>query len=677
MKQDMLSALRNDAQLRSWKSEPLSLPATESHLTSLMRAEDMEQLLDGASERDVAWYFDEEGLPIVHRILNRICNQRFSLHTQWGLSRTSERTPLVVSDSEPAQALHRTKSEDSIASDDSVTSQGSDDSALHASSERPMSFRTHFVPMVPQALLPRGVLDILVERVTELCREEPNIVDISQPVTIFGDLHGQFVDLLSAVHHSKDLDASGALRASQHWLFLGDYVDRGCHAIEILAYLFALKIRHPKQVFLLRGNHESRAMTFKSYVEGISFSQECIVKYSKSLYVDMMRCFDTMPLAAVITVGREAMDVGALMETEAQGLIRENVHQDVPPHGDESDNSKQLRFFCSHAGISPGGKTIAQLQAIDRFREPPLAGPFCDLVWSDPLPETGVKVLSEKDLDAFMRIKFQRNEVRGCSWMVGYELVREFLERNDLAGVIRGHQVAKSGVSFHFSRARDGSSLQYPMYTTVFSAPNYCGQYSNRGAILKINDRGDYLVYKYTRPADSPQRASLAEATDAFADREPEFGSEQWMSDTSFERELREELHPGMLSLRASVRNLVFIVRKSAANQSALESERSELKVDADVEESSGGGSLTRRPLSRQLSIQAFDELSSAVSPDDREQLRYVFAALDRNNDGFLGPDERDELLTLFRSMVDDDGEDETRAFLECLENSETRLISF
>jgi serine/threonine-protein phosphatase PPG1 len=119
---------------------------------------------------------------------------------------------------------------------------------------------------------------------------ESNVVHVAAPVTVVGDIHGQFFDLI-------EIFRIGGYCPDTNYLFLGDYVDRGMFSVETISLLVCLKLRYPNRVHLIRGNHESRGVT-QSY----GFYTECARKYGNAnvwhYFTDM---FDFLTLSVVIS----------------------------------------------------------------------------------------------------------------------------------------------------------------------------------------------------------------------------------------------------------------------------------------------------------------------------------------------------------------------------------------
>ena len=102
--------------------------------------------------------------------------------------------------------------------------------------------------------LPEDRIKALCEVAKEILVSESNVQPVRTPVTICGDIHGQFYDL-------KELFQIGGELPDNNYLFMGDYVDRGYYSIETVTLLVTLKVRHPNRITILRGNHESKQIT--------------------------------------------------------------------------------------------------------------------------------------------------------------------------------------------------------------------------------------------------------------------------------------------------------------------------------------------------------------------------------------------------------------------------------
>jgi len=178
----------------------------------------------------------------------------------------------------------------------------------------------------------------LCEKAREIFVTEGNVQPVRAPVTVCGDVHGQFHDMM-------ELFRIGGSAPDTNYLFMGDYVDRGYYSVETVTLLVLLKVRHRDRIHILRGNHESRQIT-----QVYGFYDECVRKYGNpnvwKMFTDL---FDYLPLTAVV----------------------------------------ENEIFCLHGGLSPSIDTLDHVRALDRVQEIPHEGPMCDLLWSDPDDRAG------------------------------------------------------------------------------------------------------------------------------------------------------------------------------------------------------------------------------------------------------------------------------------------------
>jgi serine/threonine-protein phosphatase PP1 catalytic subunit len=221
-------------------------------------------------------------------------------------------------------------------------------------------------------------------------KNQPCLLELQPPVTILGDIHGQFHDLLRFFDEMGKTPDDGS-----NFLFLGDYVDRGWNSIETFCLLLAYKIRCPDHVWLLRGNHECSSVN-KLY----------------GFYDDCRRPFYWGP------------DVG-----EVQYARFSEVMNWLPYAAIVGD-----AIFCCHGGISPKLGSLDDIRKIPRPKEIPESGLECDLVWADP----------------DVAIDDWRPGDRGTSVCFGQPQLDAFLAKFGFDVVIRGHQCVADGFEFPF-----------------------------------------------------------------------------------------------------------------------------------------------------------------------------------------------------------------------------------
>lgn len=288
----------------------------------------------------------------------------------------------------------------------------------------------------------------LCQTVRQIFLEQPMLLELQPPITICGDTHGQYHDTLR-------LFETGKYPPNANYLFLGDYVDRGCQSIENVCLLFAFKIMYPENFFLLRGNHEC------SYINRqFGFYEECVQFYNPNIWRIFCDVFNCLPVAAII----------------------------------------DDKIFCVHGGISPSMESLDDIKEIARPTEIPEEGLLCDLLWADP--DADVEDWADND--------------RGTSYTFGARPLEEFLNKFNFELVVRGHQAVMGGYEFPFSN--EG-------LVTVFSAPNYCYEFDNKGAILQV-DENLYCSFKVLEPmkyqedypndgrAGTPPRGTVQSLTD-------------------------------------------------------------------------------------------------------------------------------------------------------------------
>lgn len=253
-------------------------------------------------------------------------------------------------------------------------------------------------------------IKFLITKTKKILISQPIFLELESPITVCGDIHGQYPDLLK-------LFELGGFPPDKNYIFMGDYVDRGKQSIECICLLLCYKIKFDENFFILRGNHECGSIN-RIY----GFFDECKRRYNVKLWKSFVDLFNCLPIAASI----------------------------------------DDKIFIVHGGLSPELKTVDQIQKIMRPTDVPEEGLLCDILWSDP--DENASGWGAND--------------RGVSVTFNEKVLKNFLEKNELDLLCRAHQVVEDGYEFFGNRS----------LVTVFSAPNYCGEFDNSGAIMEVDE---------------------------------------------------------------------------------------------------------------------------------------------------------------------------------------------
>lgn len=255
--------------------------------------------------------------------------------------------------------------------------------------------------------IPKKHAFAIIAKVHELFAKECSLVEISIPhsklskdilpedeiylengkkVTVVGDTHGQFFDVLNL------FKKFGYVSEDHIYLFNGDFVDRGSWSCEVAFYFFVLKILYPNSVYINRGNHETNDMN-KTY----GFTDECEAKYSKKVFEAFSEAFGALPYATLINRSYLVMHGGLFSDD----TIRV---QDI----------KKINRFPSNGSS-----------------QPPSDGLAMELLWTDPQEENG-----------------RGPSKRGRGLQFGPDITERFCLTNKIRKVLRSHEVRMNGVEF-------------------------------------------------------------------------------------------------------------------------------------------------------------------------------------------------------------------------------------
>ena len=281
----------------------------------------------------------------------------------------------------------------------------------------------------------------LISEVKPFLEKDQSLIRIRSPCKIFGNLYGIYNDLMrffESYGNPSDDNQMGDINVMQY-IFLGDFCDRGFHSLEVIFLLFALKIKYPQFIYLIRGHHEDKSINIK-----YGLGQECMDRLSddirdpQSIFENINSAFNLLPFGVLV------------------------------------DNN----ILMVHGGI---GSSINTLEDIESIKRPLIVEQnvvnkeqlkVIDLLWSeydDNIDNIDMNLERDKYKKGFI-VKY------------GKERLNKFMDDNKINLLITSHQFVPGG----FCTFNNDKLL------IVFSATNYMNKYGNIGGMITIPKKNAY-----------------------------------------------------------------------------------------------------------------------------------------------------------------------------------------
>ncbi len=280
----------------------------------------------------------------------------------------------------------------------------------------------------------------LIDEVTKIAEKENSLIKIRSPCKIFGNIYGVYTDLMryfESYGNPSDNIQNGDINVMQY-IFLGDFCDRGNQSLEVILLLFALKVKYPDFIYLIRGHHEDKAIN-----EFYGLGKECTeklkedIKNEESVFNKINQVFDLLPFGVLV------------------------------------DNT----ILCIHGGIGASIKSLDDISNIPRPTK----------IYQNPESYAQMNILdllyseydNEEDDESYSVNTLRDKNQKGFIVNYGKKRLDEFMQGNNINLIIAAHKFVKEG----FCTYCDDKLLN------LFSCTNYMDKNNNVGAMIIIGKK--------------------------------------------------------------------------------------------------------------------------------------------------------------------------------------------